>query len=102
MTKAPGSSARGDSTNSFGGTWHVIKVHAAKSCSALVAPTDKVLEKGESLSFTGDGIGVIHANARVQSDEVIIDPPKGNTLRVLAGPLKVQLLPVGSKTTLCT
>jgi predicted lipoprotein with Yx(FWY)xxD motif len=98
--KTPGQ-ASGDGIKSFGGTWHVIKAQAPKTCSTLVTPTTKVLQKGQSIEISGYGLGVINQFGHVQSDEVIFYPTKGNTLSVLAGPLTVQLLPVGSKTTVC-
>ncbi len=80
---------------------HVGFAGSGKPCNPLVAPTTRLFEKGDSISFTGD-IGVIYQAGQVQSGLVIFDAAKGNTLTVIAGPLTLELLPIGSKTTLCT
>jgi hypothetical protein len=73
---------------------------APKSCSPLVVPTTRVLEKGESIVIAGSGLGVIYQAGRISSDLLIFDRANGNMLSDLAGPLTVQLLPVGSTATL--
>jgi predicted lipoprotein with Yx(FWY)xxD motif len=97
--KAPGQTA-GNGIKSFGGSWQTIKVQSQKSCSALVAPTTRILQKGQSMTFTG-ALGVTYLSGKAQSDEVIFEPTRGQVLSALAGPLKLQLLPIGSTTSVC-
>ena len=92
--------AAGDGIKSFGGTWHVIKAQPPKVCSKLTAPVTKVFQKGQSMTFTG-AVGVIYLSGKVPSDEVVFQPTYGETLSALAGPLKLQVLPIGDTTTVC-
>jgi predicted lipoprotein with Yx(FWY)xxD motif len=97
--KLPGQTA-GDGIKTAGGTWHTIRVQAPKTCGSLTAPTTKVLQKGQSLTFTG-ALGVIYLSDKGQSDETIFQPTYGQVLSALAGPLTLQLLPIGGSTSVC-
>ncbi len=97
--KTPGQTT-GDGIKSFGGTWQVIRVHPPKTCSSLTTPVTKVLQKYQSMTFTG-ALGVIYESGKAQSDETIFEPTYGELLTALAGPLKLQLLPAGGTTSVC-
>jgi predicted lipoprotein with Yx(FWY)xxD motif len=97
--KVPGQTA-GDGVKTGGGTWHTLRVQAPKTCGSLTAPTTKILQKGQSLTFTG-ALGVIYLSDKGQSDETIFQPTYGEVLSALAGPLWLQLLPIGGSSSVC-